>query len=174
MDINLVSCGGQSAIPIAYAIMKAQPDTQYIEIASTISSKSAGPGTRINLDEYVQNTKVALEKFPGIRKSKVILSLNPAEPPINMHNTIYALTDGEPDIVKIKASVADMVSRMRQFTPGVRIREGPVYENERLTVISEVIGAGDFLPQYAGNLDVITCASIAVAEGYARKKFGKK
>lgn len=173
-DINLVSCGGQSAVPIAYAIMKAAPETKYIEIASTIASKSAGVGTRINLDEYVINTRSALEKFTGVKKSKVILNLNPAEPPVNMHNTVYAEIENTLDMEKIKKSVSDIIHRMRQFTPGVLIREGPIYENDRVTVINEVIGAGDFLPKYAGNLDVITEAAVAVAEGYAKKTIGNK
>lgn len=173
-DINLISCGGQSVIPIAHSLMQTCPKTEYIELASAISSKSAGPGTRINIDEYVQTTRRGIEHFTGVKRAKVVLNLNPAEPPINMHNTLYVEMEKEPDLDKIKRGVLDVIEKMRRYTPGVRLVAGPVYEEGRVTTIMTVVGAGDFLPPYAGNLDIMTCAAVAVAEEYAKRLAGGK
>ena len=170
-DINLISCGGQSSIPIAHAFMKSCPETEYIELASSISSKSAGPGTRINIDEYVWSTKKGIEQFTKVKRAKVMLSLNPAEPPINMHNTLYMETKNEPDVGTIRKNILEVIEKMKKYTPGVHVVAGPVYEEGRVTVITSVVGAGDFLPKYAGNLDIMTCAAVVVAEECAKKKF---
>ena len=171
-NINLVTCGGQASVPIAYAIFKAQPDTEYIEIAASISSKSAGPGTRANIDEYTQTTKDAVRLFTGVKISKSILSLNPAEPPVLMHNTIYALIKN-PDMDKIKKEVKKMENAIKEYVPGYKVSVGPIYENGRVVTIVEVVGAGDFLPAYSGNLDIITCAAVKVAEEYAKLKINQ-
>jgi acetaldehyde dehydrogenase len=165
-NVNLITCGGQATIPIAHALSKIHPKISYLEIAATIASRSAGIGTRNNIDEFTQTTKDALKDFTGIEKTKAIIVLNPAEPPITMHNTIYALIEN-PNIEKITSSVLEVEKKVKEYVPGYKISLGPVYENNRLVIIVQVLGTGDFLPQYAGNLDIITCAAIRIAERYA-------
>ncbi len=168
-NVNLITCGGQATTPIAYAISMVHPDVKYIEIVATIASKSAGIGTRNNIDEFTQATRDALTEFTGIENTKAIIVLNPAEPPITMHNTIYALIDN-PDIEAIRQSVREMESKIKRYVPGFRIVLEPTCENGRVTTTLQVVGLGDYLPQYAGNLDIITCAAIEIAENYARKR----
>lgn len=165
-NINLITCGGQAAIPIAYALMKVHPETEYIEVVASISSKSAGPGTRANIDEFTQTTKDAIEKFTGVPKAKAIIILNPAEPPILMHNTIYARIQ-DPKIEDLKAEIEKIVKKIQKYVPGYKLVLGPVAENGRLTTMIEVTGLGDYLPEYSGNLDIITCAALNIAEEYA-------
>ncbi len=176
-DVNLVTCGGQATVPVAYAISRVHPETKYMEIVATIASKSAGAGTRDNIDEFTQTTRDALTEFTGIKNTKAIIVLNPAEPPITMHNTIYSLIDC-PDMDRIRKSVHEMEQNIKKYVPGFKIVMEPVYENGRVTTILEVTGLGDYLPKYSGNLDIITCAAIEIAENYAKKKmaggsFGK-
>ena len=168
-NVNLVTCGGQTLIPIAKAVMEAHPETKYIEIVGSIASKSAGSGTRANIEEYIQTTADALKKFSGVPEAKAILILNPAEPPILMHNTLYALIP-EPNIEVLTKKVKEVVAAIQQYVPGYRLAIGPVAEKGKVTITIEVVGRGDFLPAYAGNLDIITCAAIRVAEEYAKKK----
>lgn len=168
-NVNLITCGGQATAPIAYAISRIHPDVKYIEIVATIASKSAGAGTRNNIDEFTQATRDSLSEFTGIRDTKAIIVLNPAEPPITMHNTIYALID-KPDMDAIRRSVDEMAVKIRRYVPGYKIVMEPVYENGRVTTSLQVVGLGDYLPKYAGNLDIITCAAIEIAENYARTK----
>jgi acetaldehyde dehydrogenase len=165
-NINLITCGGQATIPIACALSKIHPEIEYLEIAATIASRSAGIGTRNNIDEFTQATKEALKEFTGIPKTKAIIILNPAEPPIIMHNTIYALLKS-PDIQKITAEIHKVEQAVRKYVPGYKIALGPIFENDRLTIIVQVLGSGDYLPHYAGNLDIITCAAVKIAEEYA-------
>ena len=171
-NINLITCGGQAVVPIAYAIMKVHPETEYIEVVSSISSKSAGLGTRANIDEYTQITKDAISAFTGVRQAKAIIVLNPAEPPMLMHNTIYAKID-KPKLEDISEGIAAMAKKIQKYVPGYKIVLGPVAENGRVTTMIEVIGLGDFLPKYSGNLDIITCAAVNVAEEFAKKKILK-
>lgn len=171
-NINLVTCGGQAVTPIVYAIMKVHPETEYIEVIASIASKSAGIGTRVNIDEYTQATKDAIITFTGVHKAKAIIILNPAEPPILMHNTIYAKIE-KPKIEEIAAQVMSMVKKIQKYVPGYKVILGPVVENNRLTTMVEVIGLGDFLPKYSGNLDIMTCAAVNVAEEFAKKKILK-
>lgn len=168
-NVNMVTCGGQATVPIAYAIARIHPDTKYFEIAASISSKSAGPGTRANIDEFTQTTKDAIIKFTGVKSAKAIITLNPANPPVLMHNTIYALVDN-PDMPAIIKSVKDMESRIQEYVPGYRVTLDPVYENGRITTMVTVVGLGDYLPSYSGNLDIITCAAVRIAEEYARRR----
>jgi len=170
-NVNLITCGGQATIPIAHALSKIHPDIEYLEIAATIASRSAGIGTRNNIDEFTQTTKEALKEFTGIKRTKAIIVLNPAEPPITMQNTIYALIKN-PDMDKIIATVKNVELKVREYVPGYKISLGPIIENERLTIIVKVLGTGDFLPQYSGNLDIITCAAIRIAEAYTIQKKG--
>jgi acetaldehyde dehydrogenase len=169
-NINLITCGGQATIPIACALSAIHPDIEYLEIVATIASRSAGTGTRNNIDEFTQTTKDALAKFTGIKKTKAIIILNPAEPPVTMHNTIYALITN-PDMDRISSAIKEVERRVKEYVPGYSIILGPVFENGRLTIIVQVLGIGDFLPKYAGNLDIITCAAIKIAETYAIRKF---
>lgn len=164
--------GGQATVPLAYAISSVHPDTKYIEIVATIASKSAGRGTRDNIDEFTQTTREALTYFTGIENTKAIITLNPAEPPITMHNTIYAIID-KPDMKAITKAVKGMETKIQKYVPGYRILNGPIYENGRVTVTLQVVGSGDFLPKYSGNLDIITCAAVEIAEKYADAKLRK-
>lgn len=171
-NVNLITCGGQAMTPIACAIMKVHPETEYIEVVSTISSKSAGVGTRANIDEYTQATKDAIILFSGVPKAKAIILLNPAEPPVVMHNTLYAIIK-EPKIDELKLEIMLMAKKIQKYVPNYRISLGPVFENGRLTIMVEVVGSGDFLPKFAGNLDIITSAAINVAEEYAKTNLRK-
>ncbi|MFA6486002.1 MAG: acetaldehyde dehydrogenase (acetylating) [Candidatus Magasanikbacteria bacterium] len=168
-NVNMVTCGGQASVPIAKAIMEIHPETEYIEVVASISSKSAGLGTRANIDEYTQTTKDAIEIFSGVPKAKAIIILNPAEPPILMSNTIYSKINN-PNLEKIKNKILEVEAQIRKYVPGYKISLGPVYENGRLTIMIEVVGVGDYLPEYSGNLDIITCAAVQVAEEYAKRK----
>lgn len=168
-NVNLITCGGQATAPIAAAISRIHPDIKYIEIVATIASKSAGIGTRNNIDEFTQTTRDALTQFTGIANTKAIIVLNPAEPPITMHNTLYALIDN-PDMNAIGKSVHEMEKEIKKYVPGYSIVMEPTYENGRVTTTLQVVGLGDYLPKYAGNLDIITCAAIRIAEEYARKR----
>lgn len=168
-NINLVTCGGQATIPIAHAIAQAHPETEYLEIVATIASKSAGMGTRNNIDEFTETTSEALGFFTGIKRTKAIIILNPAEPPVIMRNTIYALIQ-QPDMKKIREKVAAVERAIQSYVPGYKVILSPIFENGRVSTIIEVTGCGDYLPPYAGNLDIITCASVEIAEKYAKKK----
>lgn len=167
-NVNMVTCGGQATTPIAYAISRVHPDVKYIEIVATIASKSAGIGTRNNIDEFTQTTKDALMEFSGVYNAKAIIVINPAEPPITMRNTVYALIDN-PDMGRITKSIFDMERQIKQYVPGYEIVLPPVFENGRVTTTVQCLGLGDYLPPYSGNLDIITCASIKVAEEYAKR-----
>lgn len=168
-NVNLITCGGQATVPIIHAIMQVHPETQYIEIVASISSKSAGPGTRANVDEFTQTTREAITEFSHVPKAKAIIILNPAEPPILMHNTIYAKIDN-PKIDELKKVIHDMEKRIQEYVPGYSIALEPVEQKGRLATMVQVIGLGDYLPKYSGNLDIITCAAIKVAEEYAKRK----
>lgn len=170
-NINMITCGGQSSIPIAAAIGAVHADIEYVEVASSIASRSAGPATRANLDEYIETTEEALQRFSGARRAKAILILNPANPPIDMQTTIYAKI-ANPDLPAIRASVDEMVARLKTYVPGYGLVVPPTVEGGRVVVTIKVVGAGDYLPQYAGNLDIINCAAIAVAEMIAVARNG--
>jgi acetaldehyde dehydrogenase len=172
-NVNTVTCGGQSTVPLAYAISRIHPETKYIETVSSIASKSAGPGTRNNIDEFTQTTRKAVSKFSGIENTKSIIILNPAEPPIIMRNTIYALIDN-PDMDALTMAIKEMEKKIQEYVPGYRVIVGPVFENGRVTTSIEVVGRGDYLPAYSGNLDIITCAAIRIAEEYAKKNAAKE
>lgn len=172
MNVNLITCGGQAAIPIAYAISKTQSDIEYIEIVASIAAKSAGMGTRNNIDEFTQTTKDALLEFTGAKKGKAIMILNSAEPPITMRNTVYAIIKN-PDIEKIRFEVNKIVKEIKKYVPGYKITVEPIFEDGRLMTTIEVESIGDYLPKYAGNLDIITCAAIEIAENYAQKRIMK-
>lgn len=166
-DYNMVTCGGQATVPIVAAI-NAVADVEYAEIVASISSKSAGPGTRANIDEFTQTTANALKVVGGADTSKAIIVLNPAEPPVMMANTIYCRVKNR-DEEAIKKSVDDMVKKIQAYVPGYSLRVPPIFDDEKVTVIAQVIGAGDFLPEYSGNLDIINCAAVGAAEIVAER-----
>lgn len=165
-NVNMVTCGGQATVPLVYAMAKIHSDIKYIEVVATISSKSAGAGTRNNIDEFTQTTREALSYFTGIENTKAIIVLNPAEPPIIMHSTIYAIIEN-PDMRRITEEIRKMERAIQKYVPGYTVLNGPIYENGRVTITLQVVGAGDFLPKYSGNLDIITCAAVEIAEEYA-------
>jgi len=168
-NINMITCGGQTTVPVAAALARVHNNIDYIEVASSIASLSAGPATRQNLDEYVNTTEEALRKFSGAKRSKAILILNPASPPIDMVTTIYAKIRN-PDLIRITESVNDMVETIRQYVPGYQLLVPPIVKDDTVIVTVKVLGAGDFLPQYAGNLDIINCAAIRVLELIAQAR----
>lgn len=168
MNVNLITCGGQATIPIVYAINRVTP-VEYAEIVATISSRSAGPGTRQNIDEFTETTRHGLEKVGGAKAGKAIIILNPADPPILMRNTIYAKCDAG-KIEEIVRSVAEIVSVIQSYVPGYRLKVAPYADGERVVAMIEVTGAGDYLPTFSGNLDIITSAAVAIAERYAQKQ----
>lgn len=169
-NVNLVTCAGQATVPIVAAINEVA-DVSYAEIVSSISSKSAGPGTRKNIDEFTVTTARALREVGGADESKVIIVLNPAEPPIYMRNTIYTKVKN-PDLDVITQSVHNMVEKIKEYVPGYRILLEPIIQDDIVTTMVEVEGLGDYLPVYSGNLDIINAAAVNIAETYARKLMG--
>lgn len=170
--VNMVTCGGQATVPIVHVIGQVHGAIPYIEVVSQIASRSAGPATRINLDEYIENTGRAVRYFSGCGHSKAILNLNPALPPVDMQATIFAKTD-KPDIEALGPAIDTMIEKIREYVPGYQLIVPPMIENGRILVMVRVQGLGDYLPSYAGNLDIINCAAIAVAEGHARLALGR-
>jgi acetaldehyde dehydrogenase len=161
-EVNLVTCGAQATIPIVAALARVA-DVAYAETVSTVASRSAGPGTRQNIDEFTTATARALERIGGAREAKAIIILNPADPPIMMRNTIYARI-AEPDAAAIERAVADAVADVASYVPGYRLTMAPLVADDVVTLMVEVEGAGDNLPPYAGNLDIMTSAAVRVAE----------
>lgn len=168
-DINMITCGGQSAIPIVHALMGARPEIRYVEVVSSISSRSAGPGTRSNIDEYIENTEAALREIAGCPAAKVILNLNPAIPCVDMQTTVLARLE-EGDASDLRGPIERVVKRIRRYVPGYELVVPPTIEDGRLMIMVRVRGSGDHLPAYAGNLDIINCAGLAVAEEIARTR----
>ena len=168
-NVNMVTCGGQATIPIVYAISRIVP-VEYAEIVATVSSKSAGPGTRANIDEFTHTTARAIEVVGGAEKGKAIIILNPAEPPVIMRDTVNALIkDVNFDQAAVIASIEEMVKEVQEYVPGYRLRGTPQFDGQRVSVFLEVEGAGDFFPAYSGNLDIMTAAAAKVANEMARE-----
>jgi len=177
-NVNMVTCGGQATTPMVYAVRRAIDHLPYAEMVSTVSSKSAGPGTRQNIDEFTRTTAKALEEIGGATIGKAIIILNPAEPPILMRNTVFAGLPEGSDHDAVIDSIYEMEKSVAQFVPGYRLKNRPVIEEGpfntpggvvpyRAVVLLEVEGAGDYLPTYAGNLDIMTAAALRVGEAFA-------
>jgi acetaldehyde dehydrogenase len=182
-NLNMVTCGGQATVPVVAAVAKSGI-VSYAEIVSSISSKSAGPGTRASIDDFIETTATALQVIGGAQRGKAVMILNPADPPVLMRNTIYCLVDGDADHQRIETDVLAMVDTVSTYVPGYRLKQriqfetfsatNPLYIPEtgkftgtRVTVLLEVAGAADYLPAYAGNLDIMTSAAKATAERIA-------
>jgi acetaldehyde dehydrogenase len=180
-NVNMVSCGGQATIPVVAAVSRIVP-VAYAEIVASIASRSAGPGTRANIDEFTETTARGIETVGGAAKGKAIIVLNPAEPPLVMRDTVYCLTEHTVDEAKIAASVEQMVADVRRYVPGYRLKQAVQFDGidcgylpaldrpvrgTRVSVYLEVTGAGHHLPAYAGNLDVMTSAALCTGERLA-------
>jgi acetaldehyde dehydrogenase len=179
-NVNLITCGGQATIPLVHAVSQVTP-VAYAEMVSTIASLSAGPGTRQNIDEFTFTTARGLEVIGGAQKGKAIIILNPADPPILMRNTIFVLLDeDEADEAAIVESIEAMLAKVQDYVPGYRLKNEPVFERREtplgektlVVMLLEVTGAGDWLPAYAGNLDIMTASARQVGELFARHLIG--
>ncbi|HRI17595.1 MAG TPA: acetaldehyde dehydrogenase (acetylating) [Burkholderiaceae bacterium] len=168
MNVNMVTCGGQATIPMVYAVSRVQ-EVAYGEIVATVSSRSVGPGTRKNIDEFTRTTAGAVEKVGGAAKGKAIIIINPAEPPLIMRDTIHCLTAEKPRAAQIEESVHAMIAEVQKYVPGYRLVNGPVIDGHRVSIYMEVEGLGDYLPKYAGNLDIMTAAAARTAEMFAEE-----
>jgi acetaldehyde dehydrogenase len=169
-EVNLVTCGAQAVVPLV-AALSAVGEVPYAEMVSTVASRSAGPGTRQNIDEFTIATARSLERLGGAGRGKAIIILNPAEPPLMMRNTLYAEMPGA-DPEAAAGAVRAAVERVAAYVPGYRLKSEPLVADGVVTVFVEVEGAGDYLPAYAGNLDIMTSAAVRVAELYATEPAG--
>ncbi len=189
LNVNLITCGGQATIPMVYAVSRIAK-VHYAEIVSSVASKSAGPGTRQNIDEFTQTTAKGLEVIGGAKKGKAIIILNPAEPPIIMRNTVYTITD-ECDQDEVSESIYQMVDEVKRYVPGYNLKSEPIFDSlekypiripgygefkrgYKITILLEIEGAGHYLPKYAGNLDIMTSAALRVGELFAEKILEKQ
>jgi acetaldehyde dehydrogenase len=181
-NVNLITCGGQATIPLVHAVNAVAP-VAYAEMVSTIASLSAGPGTRQNIDEFTFTTSRGLEVIGGADRGKAIIILNPADPPIMMRNTIYLLLDGEEvDEAAVTKSLEDMLTKVQEYVPGYKLKNPPVFEQRdtpdgkraMVVMLLEVTGAGDWLPDYAGNLDIMTASARQVGEVFAQHLLQKE
>jgi acetaldehyde dehydrogenase len=178
-NVNMITCGGQATIPIVYAVSRVT-EVPYAEIVASISSRSAGPGTRANIDEFTVTTSRALESVGGARRGKAIVILNPVEPPMIMRDTVFCAIPPGADEDAITDSIEQRVKEVQQYVPGYALRAAPQYDpprdswdgNGRVAVFLEVRGAGDYLPEYAGNLDIMTAAAARVGELVATERMG--
>jgi acetaldehyde/propanal dehydrogenase len=168
MNVNMVTCGGQATIPMVAAVSRVQP-VAYGEIVATVSSRSVGPGTRKNIDEFTRTTAGAVERIGGAKRGKAIIVINPAEPPLIMRDTVHCLTEGEPDRERITQSIHQMIGEVQKYVPGYKLVNGPVFDGRRVSVFLEVEGLGDYLPKYAGNLDIMTAAAARTGELLAQE-----
>lgn len=173
-NVNMITCGGQATIPIVHAVSRTVP-VAYAEIVSSIASRSAGPGTRANIDEFTETTAHALQEVGGAARGKAIIILNPVDPPMIMRNTVYCAIPADADRDAVTDSILDIVAQVQRYVPGYQFHAEPQYDdaceassgNGRVTVLLQVRGNGDYLPEYAGNLDIMTAAAAFVAESMA-------
>jgi acetaldehyde dehydrogenase len=180
-NVNMITCGGQATIPIVYAVSRAVADqggVPYAEIVASVASLSAGPGTRANIDEFTKTTSKGVETIGGARRGKAIIILNPADPPMIMRDTIFCSIPVDADHDAIAQSIHDVVAEVQTYVPGYRLLNDPQFDEPSInsggqalvTTFIEVEGAGDYLPPYAGNLDIMTAAATKVGEEIARKR----
>jgi acetaldehyde dehydrogenase len=171
-NLNMVSCGGQATIPIVHAVSRVAP-VDYAEVVATVASRSAGPGTRQNIDEFTRTTRRGVEALGGARRGKAIIILNPAEPPLVMRDTIFCSLPEDADEGEVARSIREIVAEVQGYVPGYRLTSGPLFDEvggmRRVAVFVEVEGAGDYLPPYAGNLDIMTAAAARVGEALAAR-----
>lgn len=180
-NVNMITCGGQATIPIVYAVSRVV-EVPYAEIVASVASVSAGPGTRANIDEFTKTTSKGVEVIGGAKRGKAIIILNPADPPMIMRDTIFCAIPEDADRAAIAASIHDVVSQVQQYVPGYRLLNEPQFDepsvvnggNHVVTTFVEVEGAGDFLPPYAGNLDIMTAAATKVGEEIAKELLSVK
>jgi len=189
-NVNMVTCGGQATIPMVYAVKRAVRRLVYGEIVASISSKSAGPGTRANIDEFTETTSKAIEVLGGAERGKAVIILNPAEPPLIMRDTVFTLSQGG-DREAIEASILEMAETVRTYVPGYRLKQKVQFEvigdnapvripgigtasGLKTTILLEVEGAAHYLPAYAGNLDIMTSAALATADRWAARALAKE
>ena len=176
-NVSMITCGGQATIPIVHAVSRVTP-VPYAEIVASVASRGAGPGTRANIDEFTRTTSVAVAEIGGAARGKAIIVLNPVEPPMIMRDTVFCAIPADADRVAITASVREMVAEVQQYVPGYTLRAEPQFDdpradwdgNARVGVFLEVRGNGDYLPEYAGNLDIMTAAAARVGELLAQAK----
>ncbi|GIE94329.1 acetaldehyde dehydrogenase (acetylating) [Paractinoplanes rishiriensis] len=167
-NVNLITCGGQATIPMVYAVSRVTP-VSYAEIVASVASRSAGPGTRANIDEFTRTTSRGLELVGGAARGKAIVVLNPADPPLIMRDTIFCAIDEDADTTAVAKSVEEMAGEVARYVPGYRLLNEPQFDpvpggTTRVAIFVEIAGAGDFLPAYAGNLDIMTAAATRVGE----------
>jgi acetaldehyde/propanal dehydrogenase len=172
-NVNMVSCGAQATVPMVAAVSRVQP-LEYAEIVATVASKSIGPGTRQNIDEFTRTTSSAVQKVGGAKRGKAIIIINPAEPSIMMRDTVHCLTETEPKRDEIIESVHAMLKEIQKYVPGYQLKNGPVFDGRRVSTFMEVEGLGDYLPKYAGNLDIMTAAAQRTAEMFAENMLSGK
>ncbi|HVW47132.1 MAG TPA: acetaldehyde dehydrogenase (acetylating) [Solirubrobacterales bacterium] len=166
-DVNMITCGGQATIPMVAAVSAVTP-VPYAEIVATIASLSAGPGTRESIDAFTRTTAKGLEEIGGAERGKAIIILNPADPPLMMRDTVFCQISPDADRDAILASIEAMREKVATYVPGYRLRGEPQFDDERVAIFIEVEGAADYLPAYAGNLDIMTAAAVAVGEELAK------
>lgn len=162
-NVNMITCGGQATIPIVHAVSRVTP-VPYAEIVASVASASAGPGTRANIDEFTHTTARAIETVGGAGRGKAVIILNPADPPLIMRDTVFCRIGDDADRDAITESVRAMVADVQAYVPGYRMLAEPQFDGDRVAVLLEVEGAGDYLPPYAGNLDIMTAAAAQVGE----------
>jgi acetaldehyde dehydrogenase len=165
-NVNMVTCGGQATIPMVAAVAQVAR-VRYAEIVASIASRSAGPGTRANIDEFTETTAAAVATVGGAEQGKAIIVLNPAEPPLIMRDSVICSLEPDADHARIVNSIEAMSMRVARYVPGYRMTTAPQFEPDRVRIFLEVEGAGDFLPSFAGNLDIMTAAAAAVGERLA-------
>lgn len=175
-NVNMITCGGQATIPMVYAVSRVAP-VPYAEIVASVSSASAGPGTRANIDEFTRTTSAGVETIGGAERGKAIIILNPAEPPMIMRDTIFCGVSADADRDAISESVVQMAQQVQEYVPGYRLLQDPQFDDAseatmgltKVSIFVEVEGAGDYLPPYAGNLDIMTAAATRVGESIAKE-----
>jgi acetaldehyde dehydrogenase len=176
-NVNMITCGGQATIPMVHAVARVTP-VSYAEIVASIASRSAGPGTRANIDEFTETTALAIQKVGGAGRGKAIIILNPVDPPMIMRDTVFCAISPDADRHAIGASVHAMVEQVKEYVPGYSLRADPQFDDPRphwsgsarVAIFLQVRGNGDYLPPYAGNLDIMTAAAARVGEVYARSR----